>query len=179
MDLLNEIIVLITLLIRLPPRFLRFKGKGYRGGVIKSLTMKTSFSILIFLVLLASVSALFAQQKTTVKSKPKVKVYYFHPDDRCPIDQAIEANTTKVMQTDFSKEIREGTIFFQVINTDDKSAAATVSKFDINAQALYVIKIEKGKEFQKDLTNFAFDYGQSNPGKFKARLKEEISDALK
>ena len=141
--------------------------------------MKRLLVLSVLFSIIAGFSMLSAQPKADVKNHPKVKVFYFHPSDRCPIDQAIEANTTKVMQTNFSKEIREGTILFQVINTDDKSAAKTISKFDINAQALYVVKIEKGKEFQKDLTDFAFDYGQSNPGKFKARLKEEISDALK
>jgi hypothetical protein len=141
--------------------------------------MKTFFRILIFLVLLASVSALFAQQKIPAPNQPKVKVYYFHPDDRCPIDQSIEANTSRVMQTTFAKEVKEGTILFRVVNTDDKANAKLVSGFDINAQALYIVKTENGKEVKKDLTRFAFDYSQSNPGKFKSRLTEEINAALK
>jgi hypothetical protein len=40
------------------------------------------------------------------------------------------------------------------------------------------VKLNKGKEIQKDLTRFAFDYGKSNPGKFKADLKREIEKAL-
>jgi len=79
----------------------------------------------------------------------------------------------------FAKETGNGTIIFRVINTDDKSNAKITAKFDINAQALYIVKLEKGKEIQKDLTRFAFDYGQSNPGKFKSGLKDEIEKALK
>ncbi|MCX6245650.1 MAG: nitrophenyl compound nitroreductase subunit ArsF family protein [Bacteroidetes bacterium] len=141
--------------------------------------MKTSFRFLMVLVLTATVSFAGAQTKTPVKTQPKVEVYYFHPDDRCPIDQSIESNTVKVMQSDFAKQVKDGTILFRVINTDDKSAANIVSKFDINAQALYIVKIDKGKEIQKDLTKFAFDFGQSNPGKFKAGLIDEINKALK
>jgi len=44
---------------------------------------------------------------------------------------------------------------------------------------LYIVKNENGKEIKTDLTEFAFSYGLSNPGKFKARLKDEIKDALK
>ena len=83
------------------------------------------------------------------------------------------------MQSYFSNEIANGTILFQVLNTDDKSNDKIVSKFDINAQALYIVKMEKGKEIRKDITRFAFDYGQSNPGKFKAGLKDEVEKALR
>jgi hypothetical protein len=141
--------------------------------------MKTSFLVVIFLGVITAFSAVSAQTGTPVKNKPRVQVYYFHPGDRCPIDQSIEANTIKVMQTDFAREVKEGTILFRVVDTDEKSNAGLVSKFDINAQALYIVKNDKGKEVQKDLTRFAFDYGQSNPGKFKAGLIEEINKALK
>ena len=137
-------------------------------------------TLVILIVLgLTGLSVLFAQTKSPVSNAVRVKVYYFHPNERCPIDQSIEKNSKIVMQSYFSKEIANGTILFQVLNTDDKSNDKIVSKFDINAQALYIVKMERGKEIQKDITRFAFDYGQSNPGKFKAGLKEEVEKALK
>jgi hypothetical protein len=141
--------------------------------------MKKILIVSVILGMIAAFTAVSAQPKTSVKAQPKVEVYYFHPGDRCPIDQSIEENTIKVMYTNFAKEIKDGTILFGVINTDDKTTAKLASKFDINAQALYIVKIEKGKEIQKDLTRFAFDYGQSNPGKFKAGLIDEIKKELK
>jgi hypothetical protein len=128
--------------------------------------MKT-FLLLILLLLCADLALVKAQNKIPANTKTRVEVYYFHPTERCPIDQAIEENTRKLMQTDFAKEIKDGTIKFQVLNTEDKANAKTVSKFDINAQALYVVKLDKGKEIKNDLTNFAFSNGQSNPLKFK------------
>ena len=137
-------------------------------------------TLVILIVLgLTGLSVLFAQTKSPVSNVVKVKVYYFHPNERCPIDQSIEKNSKIVMQSYFSKEIANGTILFRVLNTDDKSNDKIVSKFDINAQALYIVKMEKGKEIQKDITRFAFDYGQSNTGKFKAGLKDEVEKALK
>ena len=82
------------------------------------------------------------------------------------------------MQSDFAKEIKAGTIKFQVINTDDKAYAKTVGKFEMNAQALYLVTFTNGKEIKKDLTEFAFSCGQSNPGKFRSGLKDEILKAL-
>ena len=106
-------------------------------------------------------------------------IYYFHPTERCPIDQSIEQNLLKLMQSSFAKEIKDGKIKFQVINTDDKSQAKTVARFDINAQALYIVSRKNGKEIKNDLTRFAFDYGQSNPDRFRSGLKVEIDNSLK
>jgi hypothetical protein len=120
-----------------------------------------------------------AQAKPAENVKAKAELYYFHPSERCPIDQSIEEITRKLMQTDFGKPIREGLLKFQVINTDDPANAKTVSKFTINAQALYLVTFPGGKEKQNDLTEFAFSTAHSNPGKFKSVLKQDVLDALK
>jgi hypothetical protein len=135
--------------------------------------------ILLFLIGMSGFIMINAQTKAHANHTLKVSVYYFHPNERCPIDQSIEKNSIIVMNSFFLKEISNGTLKFQVLNTDDKANAKVASKFDINAQALYIVKTDKGKEVQKDITRFAFDYGQSNPGKFKAGLKEEIEKVLK
>jgi hypothetical protein len=119
-----------------------------------------------------------AQSKVPGSPRLKVKVFYFHPNERCPIDESIEANAKAVIQSYFAKETGNGTLVFRVLNTDDKANAEVVSKFDINAQALYIVRLDKGKEIQNDLTRFAFDFSKSNPGKFKAGLKAEIGKAL-
>jgi hypothetical protein len=137
----------------------------------------TFFTISLLLGVLASGAQ--AQNKPQSISTVKIEVYYFHPNERCPIDQSIEENTVKLMYGTYGKELKAGTIKFAVINTDDKSQAKTVERFDINAQALFVVKWTNGKEVKNDLTHFAFDYGQSNPDKFRTGLKVEIDKALK
>jgi hypothetical protein len=120
-----------------------------------------------------------SQQKPKTASTPKVEVYYFYPTERCPIDLTIEENVKTTVQTYFSKEIKNGSMMLHLLNTDDKVNAKTVAKFNINAQALYIVKYDKGKEIKNDLTDFAFSTSQNNPAKFKARLKDEIENALK
>ena len=140
--------------------------------------MKISASLsLLFTVLLSA--QLFAQNTGSPKSTPKVELYYFHPTERCPIDQAIEENTRATMQSYFVNEVKSGKILFRVLNTEEKANEKIIARFDINAQALYLVKNENGKSIQTDLTSFAFDYGKSNPQKFKLKLKEEIEAALK
>jgi len=137
---------------------------------------KTSLLILFIIGFIPFVNS---QQKPKTASTPKVEVYYFYPSERCPIDLTIEENTRATMQSGFSKEIKDGTIKFQVLNTDDKANSKTVGRFDINAQALYIVKHDKGKEIINNLTDFAFSCSQNNPAKFKARLKDEVETALK
>jgi ribosomal protein S17E len=141
--------------------------------------MKKKLALFLVLGLIFQGCLVFAQKPQAVKSNVKLEIYYFHPTERCPIDQSIEETTRNLMRTDFAKEIKDGTIKFQVVNTDDKANAKIVGKFEMNAQALYLVTNVKGKEVKNDLTEFAFSNCQSNPGKFKAGLKDEIIQALK
>ena len=141
--------------------------------------MKNYLIFPILLAIAATTGFVRGQTKTPAKTNPRVEVYYFHPTERCPIDQSIEDNTRRLMQSDFAKNIKDGSIKFQVLNTDDKANAKLVAKFKMNVQALFLVKKENGKEIQTDLTEFSFSYGLSNPSKFKSTLKEDILQALK
>jgi hypothetical protein len=136
-------------------------------------------SILFLSFLLALLPFMNGQNKSVTQAPLKVEVYYFHPTERCPIDQAIEENIRQTVQTYFSREVKNGVIQLQILNTDDKANAKIVRRFDINAQALYLVNTVNGKEIKTDLTAFAFDYGKTDPQKFKMRLKDEIEGALK
>jgi hypothetical protein len=140
--------------------------------------MRRAIISLVFFTMVA-LPIINAQNKGKTITSVKVELFYFHPTERCQIDLAIEENTRIIMQSYFTKEIKDGTIKFQVLNTDDKANAKTVAKFNINTQALYIVKHDKGKEIKNDLTDFAFSFGQSNPAKFKSRLEDEIDKALK
>jgi hypothetical protein len=141
--------------------------------------MKINLFYILTGILMLLAQLLPAQPKADSKVNPKVKIYYFHPNERCPIDQSIEENTRKLVNATFSKEIREGALVFRVVNTDDPSNATLVSKFEINAQALFVVKDINGKEIHNDLTEFAFSTSLSEPVKFREELHSEVSEALK
>jgi hypothetical protein len=140
--------------------------------------MKNAFFFLVFWGVLAQSPVIRAQGNTAAPVKAKVTVYYFHPNERCPIDQSIEENTKDLLKKEYANEIKAGTLKLQVLNTDDKANAKLVSQFQINAQALYIVKLDKGKEIKTDLTKFAFEFGLSNPSKFRNGLADEIDKAL-
>ena len=139
--------------------------------------MKKRTAFLLMLICLAGLTAFTQTKKAAVQ--PKMRVYYFITNERCPIDQSVEDNTKNVIQTHFKKQVTDGTIDFRIINTDDKKNEKLISGYEINAQALYIVKIDKGKEIKNDLTKFAFDNSLSSPLKFKKGLKEEIEKGLR
>ena len=69
--------------------------------------MEKAYVILSVLLVFGGFRDGFGQGKTVV-STPKLEVYYFHPTERCPIDQSIEQNLLKLMQSSFAKEIKDG-----------------------------------------------------------------------
>lgn len=140
--------------------------------------MKAKGLLVLLLVIAFGTPGTFGQTATSKGAAPHVEVIYFHPNERCPIDQSIELNTKDVMQKTYAKEIKAGTVKLMIVNTDDKANAGIVSQFDINTQALYIVKLDKGKEIKTDLTRFAFEFGLSNPSKFRNGLIDEIDKAL-
>jgi hypothetical protein len=145
-------------------------------GNYRTVSIMTTVFVL-FMVLFAE--GVFSQGKIPSGKTPKAELYYFHPTERCPIDQQIEELSRALISKEFSARIKDGSLKFMVINTEDKSQAKLVSRFDINAQALYLVTFPSGKEHKNDLTEFAFSNAQSNPGKFRSQLKQEILNALK
>ena len=129
---------------------------------------------LIFILSLSfSVFAAYAQKPV------KLKVVYFHSEHRCPTCISIEENTKKTLNTYFSRELKDGTITFQVLNVDDDKNEELIEKYEAEGSSLYLTKIAGKNETTTDFTNFAFSYSRNQPEKFIAGLKTEIEKNLK
>ena len=138
-----------------------------------------NLSILLLIAGLFSFNLVVGQNKTAPAAQTKLVVYYFHATNRCATCLAIEENTKKTLQSNFAGEMKNGTIKFLSINVDEKENAALAEKYQAAGSALWITKLANGKEEKKDMTNFAFSYGRSNPEKFISGLKEEIEKELK
>jgi hypothetical protein len=142
--------------------------------------MKKQTILGILLFLFAGTAMLSAQTKpVTASDKATVLVYYFHGTNRCATCLAIEDNTQKTLEAYFSREVKEGTVKFQSVNVDEEANAKLAEKYEASGSALFVTKVQKGKETREDMTNFAFSYGRNNPEKFMQGLKEQIAKDLK
>jgi hypothetical protein len=141
--------------------------------------MKSILSIPLWILLLAGYFPSLAQDKPVTTKQAKLEVYYFHATRRCATCMAIEDNTKKTLDTYFAAEIKDGTIKFNVVNVDEKKNKALAEKYEASGSALFLTKLDQGKEQKTDMTDFAFSYGRNNPEKFMAGLKDKINELLK
>jgi len=79
----------------------------------------------------------------------------------------------------FADEMKDGTIIFYSINYEGETEKEIIEKYEADAPALYLTKIKKGKETNKDLTDFAFDNSLYNAKKFKKGLRDKINELLR
>lgn len=123
-------------------------------------------------MLLVSVSV-FAQKPA------KLKIVYFHSERRCPTCISIEDNTRKTLNAYFAKQLKDGTITFQILNVEEEKNQKMVEKYEADGSSLYLTKVSGTKETTTNFTNFAFSYSRNQADKFISGLKAEIEKNLK
>jgi hypothetical protein len=129
--------------------------------------------ILFAIILLLATAAVFAQKPA------KLQIIYFHAERRCPTCISIEDNTKKTLNTYFAKQLKEGTITFQILNVEEEKNQKMVEKYKAEGSALFLTSLNGKKENTTDFTNFAFSYSRNQADKFIAGLKAEIEKNLK
>ena len=129
---------------------------------------------IIAFVLIAFLSGSVMAQKAA-----KLRIVYFHLEHRCPTCISIEENTNKTLTSYFAKQLKEGIITFQVLNTEDSKNQKMVEKYEADGSSLFLTKVSGTKETTTNFTNFAFSYSRNQPDKFIAGLKMEIEKNLK
>lgn len=145
------------------------------------MTMKT-IKIFTLLTISFAFTSCYGQSKSKDKavnsSISKIEVLDFHSTHRCMTCNAIEANTTYILETYFADEVKKGKITFQVINVDKKENEKIAEKFEASGTSLFLNVIKNGKETQLDLTNFAF-MKSNDQEVFSKELKSTIEAQLK
>ena len=129
--------------------------------------------ILFAIILLLATAAVFAQKPA------KLQIIYFHAERRCPTCISIEDNTKKTLNTYFAKQLKEGTITFQILNVEEEKNQKMVEKYKAEGSALFLTSLNGKNENTTDFTNFAFSYSRNQADKFIAGLKAEIEKNLK
>ena len=137
------------------------------------------FTVLVISIMLVSCNSLDKKQANSLDpSISKIEVFDFHSTHRCMTCNAIEANTKYTLDTYFAEELKEDKITFQVINVDEKENEKIAEKFEASGTALILNVIQKGKETQIDLTDFAFMNG-NDQDTFSKELKAKLDTELK
>ncbi len=138
------------------------------------------------LFLLATVTLLFVAcgAKTTTQTSENetmengVEVLYFHGKQRCVTCNAIERLTREVIEENFAKEVKNGTIVFHVIDISQPENEAIADKYEVAFSSLFVTKWINGVSIKTNMTDFAFSYAKNQPEAFKKGLKEKLDEVL-
>jgi len=134
------------------------------------------FGVLILFFFFPEINGM-SQNKNSMETK--LIVYYFHGTHRCATCRAIEENTKKVLETKFGNELANGTIQMKIINYDDKTNRELTEKFEVAWSSLFLVGAGDNEDFVKDMTDFAFRYGRTNPEKFQKGLTKAITEQIK
>ena len=136
--------------------------------------MKTKLLILITILACVGISSSFAQNK-----KKYVEVIYFHRTERCNTCQAIDKTTKELLEKDYKKDIKKGTIVFTSIDFQLNNTNPLVEKYEIEGPTLLIVYHKKGKETVSNFTDEGFQYAISNPAKLKEVLTEKINECFR
>jgi hypothetical protein len=118
-----------------------------------------------------------SQEQPTVSSdKNYIAVYDFHTEHRCETCLAIEAATTKTLNSNFQDEMDDKIITFNLINADAKKNQKLAEEYGAFGTTL-ALTLFKGEEKEIiDITNWAFDAVHGD--NFEKELTAKINDAL-
>lgn len=103
------------------------------------------------------------------KAASEVQVYYFHATRRCATCQAVESVTEKTIKENYGEKVS-----FESINNEEDASNPLIERYEISGQTLLIIKGDQ----KADLTNEAFLYARTSPGKFQKKLKSAIDAML-
>ncbi len=84
-------------------------------------------------------------------ASPKVVAYYFHTTFRCSSCKKIEAYSREAIESGFSKELKEGTLQWRVINVEESGNRHFVDDYRLFTKSLVLVRLNEGK--QKDWKN--------------------------
>jgi hypothetical protein len=129
--------------------------------------------VIVFSLILTTHTALSKDQSVN----SKVIVYYLHNSYRCPSCHKIESYTKEVINTNFAKELKEGSLVFKSINFDDKANKHFVKDYQLYTKSVVLSKVKDGKQVDwKNLDKIWTLLG--NKAKFQQYIKTETTQFL-
>ncbi len=116
---------------------------------------------------------------TTSANKIKdkyIEVLFFYSAYRCVNCRAIAEHTKEFMFNTYSKEMKDGSVVYKIIDISDKKNEKIADKYEVTYSSLFINKWENGEEQINNMTLFAFANAKDNPSVFKDGLKRKIEE---
>lgn len=143
--------------------------------------MKTVSYVFIILIFIAcgNTKKTKMTDSTHQEAKDRVEVLYFHGKQRCLTCNTIEKLSKAVVDSLFSKELKEGRVVYKIIDISEKENESLADKYEVTWSSLFINKWKDGKETPVNMTEFAFTHATDSPMTFKEEVKKKIEEQLK
>ena len=146
---------------------------------------QSNVSMKFLLIILALMTVLTScdRRENTASAKcteiDRVEIIYFHGKQRCATCTAIENNTAEVVNTLFSKELKDGSVVFKTIDISTPDGEKLADKYEVTWSSLFVNSWNNGEETRHNMTKFGFSNARNNPDEFKKGLADKIRQSMK
>jgi len=119
--------------------------------------MKTTFSVLLCLVVLMSIQAwagdevVEAEAGNSAGGKQSLKtaefiVSYLHMNRRCATCKKLEEYASEAVSTGFAEQLRDGSLVWRIANFEEGPNQHLAAEYGLYTQALVVSQMQDGKE---------------------------------
>jgi len=108
--------------------------------------MYKTFLFILSVALLIAATSDISNAENKAKKKNYVKIMYFHGEFRCHTCTQIENFIKETVNTQLSKELKEGNTVLEIINFDKKNNNHYLDRYSLYNQALIISRYENGKE---------------------------------
>jgi hypothetical protein len=108
----------------------------------------------------------------------RVTVYYLHSSARCVTCRAVEAQTSEVLQSDFSAELKAGTIAWKSLNYELAPTTDLAKKFGVTSFAVVLAKMQGDTVADWKRLDRAGALAGDKP-RFASYLREEIQQLIR
>jgi hypothetical protein len=72
-------------------------------------------------------------------------VYYLHSNYRCPTCRTVEAETKKLLESEFAPQLVRGDVVFKTINYEKPAGVALAREFKVNSAVVVLVAMKDGK----------------------------------
>ncbi|MCP4725760.1 MAG: hypothetical protein GY863_12025 [bacterium] len=149
------------------------------------MSVKKAATIILILFVISSIFVMISKiikedtAYTNINDLPENidVVYYFHSNYRCETCELVEKNTGDVMQEYYSEELRDGTLIWKVINTDEEGNQHFLDDYELYSGAVVLVKRRNGIELTYKSLELIWELAYDEP-EFEKYVSGEIKNFL-
>ena len=135
-------------------------------------------------ILTGSTRSVFASSAENYQSRPEkkqpgtVKAYYFHGNYRCTNCKKIEQFSREAADKYFAIQLKDGSLTYQVINTDQPDNKHFIQDYQLYTKSLVIVLMQDGQQVKWKTLEKVWQH-LNNKDAFLSYVKSEMEEYLK